>query len=207
MSENTQLERVVKLDVGHYRIRFEGKWKDTCAPGTTWSHEWEVVWIRCIVRGHEGGVQFVIMTDWVPQLVGLDKPLLRWWHGGMPDGLGNVQTELWYHSATPLYDGQEPLSERCECTGGICYSRESTHGASDAMSALVNGGDGALWSFLETYYEHVFHGGPFPTPTEYPKSDEEKNGFFDFAAQLVRATAAWRDLEMEVNHENETDDR
>ena len=40
--------------------------------------------------------------------------------------------------------------------------------ASDAMYALVNGGDEGLWEFLETYYKSVFEDGEYPEPCEYP---------------------------------------
>jgi hypothetical protein len=39
--------------------------------------------------------------------------------------------------------------------------------AYDAMYALVNGGDTALWAFLDAYYETVFHGAAYPQPAEY----------------------------------------
>jgi hypothetical protein len=37
------------------------------------------------------------------------------------------------------------------------------------MYALVNGGDEALWEFLDAYYECVFHKDKYPTPTEFEK--------------------------------------
>jgi len=34
------------------------------------------------------------------------------------------------------------------------------------MYALVNGGDAALWAFLDGYYAATFEGAPYPIPAE-----------------------------------------
>lgn len=79
-----------------------------------------------------------------------------------------IPIDLGYHSKVPMHDGQEPISKSCEFTGGACYYDGSSLNAAEAMYSLVNGGDKALWEFLEAYYEHVFYGGAFPDPKEYP---------------------------------------
>jgi hypothetical protein len=41
--------------------------------------------------------------------------------------------------------------------------------AEDAMLALTNGGDKALWDFLDSYYDCVFNAADYPKPAEYLK--------------------------------------
>ena len=62
------------------------------------------------------------------------------------------------------------MGDACEyCDGKPCYYDGSGLNANDAMYALVNGGDVALWSFLDAYYAHIFDGKDYPKPAEYPK--------------------------------------
>ena len=79
-----------------------------------------------------------------------------------------MPADLGYHSKKPHYDGQQPTGENCEyCDGKPCYYDGSGLNANDAMYALVNGGDNALWAFLDGYYNYVFNGGEYPKPAEY----------------------------------------
>ena len=87
-----------------------------------------------------------------------------------------VPFDLGYHSKTPMYDDHDSIVESCEfCDGQPCYYDGSGLNANDAMYALVNGGDEALWSFLDAYYNSVFFGGEYPQPAEYQKKPRQEN--------------------------------
>jgi hypothetical protein len=186
------LEHIVRFKAGHDCIKFRCKWgHDNCIPGTVGSHGYDGLFINFIVIGDDGAVQFVIHTNWVPQFVTMpDKRLTMWERTVLRRR--QILPKLWYHSKSPMYEGQEPILEKCEYTNGICYLclDESDYGASDAMYSLVNGGDEALWSFLETYYEHVFHGGPFPATTEYPTEQRENEQ--PLLDNMMDDSAPWR---------------
>ena len=80
-----------------------------------------------------------------------------------------MPADLGCYSKTPHYDGQTPIENSCEyCDGQPCYYDGSGLNASDAMYSLVNGGEAALWKFLDDYYSSVFLGGEYPKPFEYP---------------------------------------
>ncbi len=214
------LERIVRFKAGHDCTRFECRWgKPICIPGTGGSHGASGMEVSFIVKGDEGAVQFVLLTGWLPQHVTRDQrfPLSvdRWGAKDMPDGFYPIPSDLGYHSKVPRHKGDKPISDKCEFTGGPCYYDSSGPRAAEAMYALVNGGDKALWEFMEAFYDHVFNGGQFPTSPEYPtkprnkknvelseeniaenapKHDIANDNLFDFAAQLVRAIEDERNL-------------
>ncbi len=69
---------------------------------------------------------------------------------------------------TGLNKGHSITVNSCDyCDGSPCYCDISGLKANDAMYALVNGGDTALWQFLEDYYKAVFKGKEYPEPAEY----------------------------------------
>ncbi len=166
-------EHIVRFEPGCDCTRFECKWgKPTCIPGTGGSHGASGVAVCFVVKGDEGAVQFILLTGWLPQKVTRDPrfPLSvdSWGAKGMPDGFYPLPLDLGYHSKVPRHKGDKPVSESCEFTDGPCYYDGSGSMAAEAMYALVNGGSDALWAFLEAFYDHIFHGGPFPVPAEYP---------------------------------------
>lgn len=167
----SELEHIVRFEQGYDCIRFECLWgKTSCVPGSGGSHGRSGLEIRFVVKGDDGAVQVILATDWLPRHVSDDK---LWYLNPRVGGISGVTyplpLSLGYHSKKPRYDGQKQIDEDCEWTGGTCYYDESSLNAGDALRALVNGGDEALWAFLDAYYDHVFHGGPYPTPAEYPK--------------------------------------
>ena len=171
MSEekSSQLERIVKFEAGYDCINFECKFgsKD-CRPDSGGSHGVHGLQIRFIVKGAEGAVQFLLYTDWMPQATG---KFPRKWGGAytMPADLG-------WHSKTPRYDGQTVIDEHCEfCDGQPCYYDGSGLNATDAMYALVNGGDEGLWKFLSKYYSSVFEDGDYPEQVKYPMAIRKDN--------------------------------
>ena len=155
----------IKFEHGYDCITFEcsSKSKD-CLPGYGGSHGRHGLQIRFISKGDEGAVQFLLLTGWLPQYKKYEFNLNIFAtasHYPSPADLG-------YHSKKPHYDGQKPIDESCEyCDGQPCYYDGSGLNAYDAMYALVNGGDTALWAFLDQYYETVFHDGAYPKPTEF----------------------------------------
>lgn len=219
MNKKTNLEHIVRFDPGYDCIRFNCKWGDpACKPGTIRSHGWDGIRIRFIVRGDEGVVLFILLTDWIPQYATRQLPaslhIDRWDSAGRDDcdGFYPFPLDLSHHSRD---ESQGIIDNQCNFLGGAYPSCFAFEQAAAAMYALVNGGDEALWEFMDAYYEHAFHGGPLPDPKEYPteprdensverseeniaenapKRDIAKSDLFDFAAQLVRAMEDERNL-------------
>lgn len=82
--------------------------------------------------------------------------------------VGPLPVDLGYHSKTPQFDGQSAISESCEILDGEpCYYDGSGLNAHDALHTLVNGGEDALWEFLDSYYDCVFGDAEYPKPAEY----------------------------------------
>jgi hypothetical protein len=160
-------ERIVRFEQGHDCIKFECKFdKDTCIPREGGSHGKHGLSIRFVLKGDKGAVQFLIYTGWLPQYAEgwAQISSIRDW------GCGMMPADLGYHSKTPTYEGQTSMTESCEyCDGEPCYYDGSTLNASNAMYVLVNGGDEALWTYLEQYYEAIFNNGPDPVLVEYGK--------------------------------------
>jgi hypothetical protein len=169
------MEHIVRFEGGYDCILFECTYgsKD-CKPGSGGSHGRHGLNIRFVSKGDAGAVQFLLYTGWTPQhaspsSIGVRD--VRDWGGQhmMPADLG-------YHSKTPRYDGQEPIDKACEfCGGQPCYYDGSRLNANDAMYALVNGGDAALWAFLDAYYDATFKDGPYPTPAEFKTTPRKAN--------------------------------
>jgi hypothetical protein len=119
-------------------------------------------------------VQFLLYTHWLPQrstpsAIGVRELALN-----CPVELGPLPADLGYHSKTPHYEGHTSMGA-CEfCDGQDCYYDGSGLNANDAMYALLNGGDDALWKFLDEYYRTVFEDAAYPTPAEYPMPERLK---------------------------------
>jgi len=161
------MEHIVRFEGGYDCILFEcTHGSKDCKPGSGGSHGRHGLSIRFVSKGDAGAVQFLLYTGWTPQhaspsSIGVRD--VRDWGGQhmMPADLG-------YHSKTPRYDGQEMINKACEfCGDQPCYYDGSGLNANDAMYALVNGGDVALWTFLDAYYDTTFKDGPYPTPAEF----------------------------------------
>ena len=160
------MEHIVKFESGYDCIKFECSMQSkTCAPGAGGSHGRHGLSIRFVSKGEAGAVQFLLYTGWTPQHAKPDSIGARlisdWGQHILPADLG-------YHSKTPRYDGHTQIDKACEfCDGQPCYYDGSGLNANDAMYALVNGGDDALWAFLDAYYVAIFEGSEYPVPAEY----------------------------------------
>ena len=166
------LEHIVKFERGYDCNRFECiNGSNHCYPDSGNSHGFHGLNIRFLVKGSGGAVQFLLSTDWLPQQVKPDSishRSINSWTNNL--GRYPYPMDLGYHAKKPKYKGQTIAQDSCEfCGGEPCYYDGSTFNASDAMYALVNGGDEALWKFLEEYYQYIFNGKVYPTPAEYPK--------------------------------------
>lgn len=169
------MEHIIKFERGHDCIRFECYWgKETCIPGYGGSHGKHGLTLRFVSKGDAGAVQFTLYTGWLPQhivpsQIGF-RDIQNWGSNVLPSDLG-------FHSKKPHYTGQEPIEQACEyCNGQPCYYDGSSLNAYDAMYALVNGGDTALWAFLDAYYVTIFEGADYPQPAEYEKPLRKTNG-------------------------------
>jgi hypothetical protein len=165
-------KRQIDFERGHDCIRFECiDDSPNCRPGAGGSHGINGLRIRFLLKGPRGAVQFNVNTGWLPQRADASRIGVRNIESWNPiaSKYYPLPTDLGYHSKKQQYEGQESMGP-CEVLGGKnCYYDGSGLNAIDAMYTLVNGGDKALWRFLEDYYNHIFFDAPYPEVTEYPK--------------------------------------
>ena len=160
------LTHTVRFRQGYDCIRFECmRDSPACKPGSGGSHGRHGMTIYFAAQGEAGAVTFTLFTGWLPQYAQPSRIHYRevadWGQHVQPANLG-------CHSRTPRHEGQEVSQRECEyCDGQPCYCDGSSLNANDAMYSLVNGGDEALWTFLDGYYRSVFEGADYPEPAEY----------------------------------------
>jgi hypothetical protein len=165
------MEHKVYFERGHDCIKFECiNDSKRCFQGSGGSHGVHGLTIQFVSTGEKGAVQFALYTGWLPQYKSKDgigyRSIDKW--GTLLDMLYPMPADLGCHSRTPMYEDQKTMP--CQYLDGAdCYYDGSGLNATDAMYALVNGGDVALWTFLDAYYECVFNEGKYPEPAEYPK--------------------------------------
>lgn len=162
------MEHKVAFVPGYDCIKFECLWGHRdCAPGSGGSHGKGGLKIHFVTKGDLGAIEFILGTGWYPQFAipsNIETRYCEWGGEAYPYTIG-------YHSKTPMYDDHEVSAMKCEYLDGKpCYSGESNLRSYDAMYALVNGGEEALWGFLDAYYEHMFRGAANPQPAEYTMS-------------------------------------
>jgi len=162
-----KLKHIVRFEPGYDCIEFKCAYESSrCIPGSGGSHGKHGLDIRFVAMGSAGAVQFVLYTGWLPQYTAPLSINSRWLD--KKRYLTPIPADLGYHSMTPQYDEHSIASESCEfCGGKPCYYNGSALNASDAMYALVNGGDAALWKFLDGFYRCIFDGKEYPKPAEF----------------------------------------
>ena len=102
-------------------------------------HGADMLWL---LTGKHGAVQFLVYTGW--QLPHIEDTKV------LPADIG-------YHSKKPMYEGQEPMSEKCDVLGGCrCYYDGSGLVADEVFRKLVTHGSDAVWSHLKEYYKDRF---------------------------------------------------
>jgi hypothetical protein len=122
----------------------------------------EILWL---LHGKDGAVQFRLMTGWEPEPADWSSPGSR---RKTTLALFPLPADLGYHSYTPRYEGQTPLTGCPILDGKPCFYDGSGLNAEQAFTVLCNGGDEELWVFLEQYYATVFADAPFPEVPPYP---------------------------------------
>ena len=114
--------------------------------------------LRMYLKGELGTVQFVVYTNWhLPHVQEellntskCDKLSIKCNFEPMPADVG-------YHSPKPIYEGQEIMSDCCECLGGKpCYYGGSGLYAEKIYKVLVEKGSDEVWKKLEEYYIDIF---------------------------------------------------
>jgi hypothetical protein len=65
-------------------------------------------------------------------------------------------SDIGYHSPVPMYEGQDPMSEKCTLLDGTCYYDGSTLNAGPILELLIAEGTEALWAKLEEEYHYRF---------------------------------------------------
>lgn len=160
------MEHKVEFKAGYDCIKFQcihGSVR--CFPGSGGSHGKHGMNIRFLSKGEKGVVQFLLYTGWLP-LKTHDQNIEFLFSPVNPP----LPADLGYHSPKPLYEDHYQTKDACEyLEGKPCYYDGSTLNAGNAMYTLLNGGEDALWKFLDEYYLHIFEGGPYPRAAEYPK--------------------------------------
>ena len=64
-----------------------------------------------------------------------------------PNGYG-----VFYHKKYPQYEGQNPNSDKCEITGGECYSDGSYTYSDELTRMLIEQGEDAVWAALDDFW-------------------------------------------------------
>lgn len=143
--------------------------------------------LRMVLKGPEGAVQFLLLTQWMLPNVQAELDARA-----TPRSLSRpIAADLGYHSRTPRYDGQKPMgSEKydlkalsrnlramangggepevvshptgtftpCEYLDGEpCYYDGSGLNADRIWLVLLHEGSEGVWRELEQYYADVFH--------------------------------------------------
>ena len=131
-----------------------------------------------VLIGQKGAVQWQIGTDWMPKAAREDVAMRSAIHRLCLKTPEEYQKptgwDLGYHSPAPKYEGQEPMHDNCEFTGGKCYYDGSTMNADLLIEGFLNGGDDWVWNRLEAYYRHTFEDAPWPNfdPIIEPHPDD-----------------------------------
>jgi len=113
------------------------------------------VGVRFVLKGPEGAVQFLLFTGW--HLPHVQEELVGKCHTEHHFcSLKPMPADLGYHSPTPHYEGQEPISDDCEFIGGPCYYDGSTLNAEPVFNRLLAEGDAGVWDELEAFYHSTF---------------------------------------------------
>jgi hypothetical protein len=114
--------------------------------------------LRMYLKGELGTVQFVVYTNWY--LPHVQEELI---HRNANDELSircmftPQPADVGYHSPKPMYEGQEPMTDSCECLDGKpCYYDGSGLYAEEIYKVLVEKGSDGVWKDLENYYVDVF---------------------------------------------------
>ena len=160
------MEHQVKFIRGYDCMTFPCRFDKKCTPGN--SHGKHGMEMLFLVKGEKGAVQFVMSTGWMPFHSPQDKIGVRRIQKMELSDYYPMPTDLGYHSYKPHYENHTPMKGACSVLDGAeCYYDGSSLNCNDAYYAFVNGGEEALWDFLEQYYACVFEEGKYPTPKEY----------------------------------------
>lgn len=130
--------------------------------------------LRMVLVGPEGAVQFLVYTQWMlphVQRRTIARVTRRVGNSDMETELRCFFTpqpaDLGYHSKKPMYEGQTPMDNQCEYTGGPCYYDGSGLQAHAVFRMLVEKGHEAVWQALEARYKAQFEGADWPTEEGY----------------------------------------
>lgn len=163
------MERITRFYRGYDCINFECiNDSNRCSPGAGGSHGMHGLDIVFYVNGLKGAVYFTLFTGWTPQ----DTQIIHY-----SNNLGVTPAKLGYISKEPIFNHQEIKKEKIDFLDINGYYEDfSGSNSKDAYFTLVNGGDDALWNFLEQYYRYTFlEGFDYPDVVKYPKKKRKLN--------------------------------
>ena len=106
------------------------------------------------VKGKHGAVQFVVFLNWHLPAVEIGKKDFRY-ESRIDDHV--LPADVGFHSKTPMYEGQEPMSDSCQYTDNEpCYYDGSGLHASKVFDMLVAEGSDAVYKYLGSLYKQQF---------------------------------------------------
>lgn len=108
------------------------------------------------LAGPEGAIQFVLFTNWQLPHVQIEIDQRRSYDHTL---CHPMPADLGYHSKISRYEGQAPIEQDCEWTGGVCYYDGSGLNADRIYQVLLVEGDAGVWRELEVEYQARFSGG------------------------------------------------
>lgn len=103
--------------------------------------------VRWLLRGPNGGAQFVLFTDWLPG---------RKSQRSIAD-LYPMGADVGYHSPVPRFDGHDPMFTECDLIpgGGPCYYDGSGMRAETLTEMFKVAGEPVIWAELESVYDEL----------------------------------------------------
>lgn len=117
--------------------------------------------LRMVLKGLAGAVQFLVYTNW--QLPHVTREFVAKTAAGDCGDLTiecrflPMPADVGYHSPTPRYGGQEPISESCPYLDGRpCYYDGSSMAAERVYRILLTEGSVGVWRELADYYRGTF---------------------------------------------------
>lgn len=137
--ENEKLERIIKTKPP-FDKRHPNQSKNYGVGSLT-------LWF--ILKGSKGAVQFAFMTGAYPNHVQQE------FHEKGLKPTGFMGMDVGYHSPKPMCEGQTKMD--CDLLPkGKCYYDGSALRATEVLQIYMEGGDEAIWKFLETEYKERF---------------------------------------------------
>ena len=115
-------------------------------------HGLEIIFL---LKKEKATMQFQIYTNW--HLPNVQKWLNKKAVGEKLSYIGALfnpmGADVGCHSKQPMYKGQEPTTQNCKYTDGICYYDGSSLQARELLERFITEGEEIVWATLEKRYQ------------------------------------------------------